>query len=211
MSVSLPYFSIMIYTPSQLLSFERFIEQYGGNPRYELADGELIEMEPTGPHEAVAGKIASKISIEIDRQALPFLVPKSCILRPASDEATARRPDVIVLDEVALADEPYWHREPIVLRGQSVKLVVEVVSTNWENDYARKVEEYALMGIPEYWIADFRGLGGIRFIGDPKQPTLTVNRLSGRVYEQQQYHLGDRIVSPLFPELELKLDDVMPR
>ncbi|MGB3236819.1 MAG: Uma2 family endonuclease [Geitlerinemataceae cyanobacterium] len=201
----------MIYTPSKLLSFETFVEQYGGNPRYELADGELIDMEPTGLHEAVAGKISSKISVEIDRQALPFLVPKSCILRPSSDEATARRPDVIVLDEAALADEPYWHREPVIVRGQSIKLVVEVVSTNWENDYARKVEEYALMGIPEYWITDFRGLGGIRFIGDPKQPTLTVNQLSGRVYEQQQYHLGERIVSPLFPELELKLDDVMPR
>jgi Uma2 family endonuclease len=40
-----------------------------------------------------------------------------------------------------------------------IKLIVEVVSTNWETDYARKVEEYALLGIPEYWIVDYRGLG----------------------------------------------------
>jgi Uma2 family endonuclease len=200
----------MTYTPSQLLTFETFILQYGDNPHYELADGELIDMEATGPHEAVAGKLASQLNIEIDRQNLPFLIPKSCILRP-SDDATARRPDVIVLDEVALIDEPYWYREPVILREQSIKLVVEVVSTNWENDYARKVEEYALMGIPEYWIVDFRGLGGIRFIGDPKQPTFTVNYLEGKLYEQQQYRLGDRIHSPLFPMLELKLDDVMPR
>lgn len=200
----------MTYTPSQLLTFEAFILQYGDNPHYELADGELIDMEPTGPHEAVAGKLASQLNIEIDRQNLPFLIPKSCILRP-SDDATARRPDVIVLDEVALIDEPYWYREPVILRGQSIKLVVEVVSTNWENDYARKVEEYALMGIPEYWIVDFRGLGGIRFIGDPKQPTFTVNSRVGKLYEQQQYRLGDRIHSPLFPALDLKLDRVMPR
>jgi len=31
--------------------FEEFLTQYGDNPRYELADGELIDMEPTGPHE----------------------------------------------------------------------------------------------------------------------------------------------------------------
>jgi Uma2 family endonuclease len=37
--------------------------------------------------------------------------------------------------------------------------VVEVVSTNWETDDARKVEEYAILGIPEYWIVDYRGLG----------------------------------------------------
>jgi Uma2 family endonuclease len=42
--------------------------------------------------------------------------------------------------------------------------------------YARTVEEYALLGILEYWIVDFRGLGGTQFIGGPKQPTVTVNQ-----------------------------------
>jgi len=201
----------MTYTSLKSLTFEAFLKEYGDSPRYELADGELIDMEPTGPHEAVAGKTASKVNIEIERQGLPFLIPKSCILRPSGDEATARRPDVVVLDEVALIDEPQWAQEPVIVRGQSVKLVVEVVSTNWENDYARKVEEYALMGIDEYWIVDFRGLGGIRFIGDPKQPTFTVNQRSGKLYDQQRFHFGERIVSPLLPELDLRLEDVLPR
>jgi Uma2 family endonuclease len=52
--------------------------------------------------------------------------------------------------------------------------VVEVVSTNWETDYARKVEEYAILGIPEYGRVDYRGLGGVAFIGKSKQPTITV-------------------------------------
>jgi Uma2 family endonuclease len=201
----------MTHTPLKLLTFEDFIEQYGDNPRYELADGDLINMEPTGPHEVVSGKVASKLNVEIERQNCPFLIPRSCILRPSSDEVTARRPDVIVLDELALTEEPYWQREPIIVRGQSVKLVIEIVSTNCENDYARKVEEYALMGIPKYWIVDFRGLGGIRFIGDPKQPTLTVNQLVGKLYDSQLFRLGQQVNSPLFPQLNLKLDHVMPR
>lgn len=41
----------MTYAPSTLLAFEDFIAGYGDNPRYELADGELIDMEPTGHHE----------------------------------------------------------------------------------------------------------------------------------------------------------------
>ena len=45
----------MTYTLSKLLSFDNFITQYADNPRYELADGELIDMEPTGPHETVRG------------------------------------------------------------------------------------------------------------------------------------------------------------
>lgn len=94
--------------------------------------------------------------------------------------------------------------------GRSVKLVVEVVSTNWETDYARKLEEYALLGIPEYWIVDFRGLGGTAFIGRPKQPTLTVCTLDAEEYKQQ-YRLGEPISSPLLPTLKFCLDDVLPR
>lgn len=71
----------MSYTPLKLLTFEEFVQHYGDQIRYELANGELIDMEPTGPHEAVAGKVASRISLEIDRQNLPFVIPKSFILR----------------------------------------------------------------------------------------------------------------------------------
>ncbi len=201
----------MTYTPSQLLSFDEFLNQYGSNPRYELADGELIDMEPTGPHEAVAGKVASKLSIELERHNHPWFIPRTCIIRPFTDVATARRPDVVILDETSLANEPLWQREPVITLASSIKLIVEVVSTNWETDYARKVEEYALFGIPEYWIVDYRGLGGVAFIGRPKQPTLTVCRLVNQDYIQQQYRLGQSIASPLLPELALKLDNLLPR
>ena len=55
----------MTYTPTKTLTFEDFLNQYQNNPPYELADGELIDMEPTGPHEAVSGKLAIKIGIAI--------------------------------------------------------------------------------------------------------------------------------------------------
>jgi Uma2 family endonuclease len=201
----------MTYTLTQLLSFEEFLAQYGNNPRYELADGELIDMEPTGFHETVAGKVASKLSIELERQGHPWFIPRTCIVRPFADVATARRPDVVVLDETALVNEPLWDREPVITSGSSIKLIVEVVSTNWETDYARKVEEYALIGIPEYWIVDYRGIGGIAFIGRPKQPTISICQLSGEDYVRQIYRLGQLIASPLLPKLTLKLDDVLPR
>jgi len=38
----------MTYTSSKTITFEDFLAQYGDNPRYELADGELIDLEPTG-------------------------------------------------------------------------------------------------------------------------------------------------------------------
>ena len=201
----------MTYTLSKLLSFDNFITQYADNPRYELADGELIDMEPTGPHETVGGKLATQLGIAITLAKLPWFIPRTCLLRPSGEAATARRPDVVVLDETVLADEPRWEREPVITLGRSVKMAVEVVSTNWETDYARKVEEYALLGIAEYWIVDFRGLGGTIFIGKPKQPTFTVCQLQGDEYSQRQYRRGETIFSPLLPDLKLQLDDVMPR
>jgi len=200
----------MTYTPPKLLTFEQFITEYGDNARYELIDGELRDMEPTGPHEEVSGNIAGRVYAEIFRSNLNWLIPKTCLIKPPAAEATALRPDIIVLDKEKLRQEPLWDKEPIICRGDTIKLVAEVVSTNWQDDYARKVEEYSLLEIPEYWIIDFRGLGGLQFIGNPKQPTFTVCQLVDGIYQQQKYRLGDVISSYLFPNLQLKLDDVMP-
>ncbi|MBF2098368.1 MAG: Uma2 family endonuclease [Gloeomargaritaceae cyanobacterium C42_A2020_066] len=201
----------MTYTPAQTLTVDHFIAEYGDDSRYELADGELIDMEPTGPHETVSGKLAMQIGIAITTAKYPWFIPRTCLIQPFAEIATARRPDVVVLDETFLANEPRWQREPVITLGHSIKLIVEVVSTNWETDYARKVEEYALLGIPEYWIVDYRGLGGTRFIGKPKQPTFTVCQLDGEEYRQQQYRLGEAIASSLLPNLQLRLDDILPR
>jgi Uma2 family endonuclease len=54
-------------------------------------------------------------------------------------------------------------------------------------------------------------LGGVAFIGKPKQPTVTVCQLIDQDYAQQQFRLGDRIISPLLTSLQLRLDDVLPR
>lgn len=200
----------MTSVASQSLTFEEFIAQYGDNPRYELIDGELRDMEPTGPHKSVCGKVAGRLFVEILRLNLNWTIPKSCLIKPPAAEATALRPDVVVLDEVQLDSEPLWQREPILTSGRAIKLVVEVASKNWQDDYARKVEEYALLQIPEYWIIDFRALGGIDFIGKPKQPTFTVYQLVDDRYEGKLYRLESAIASPLFPELSLRLVDVMP-
>jgi Uma2 family endonuclease len=198
-------------SPSSTLTLEEFLSRYRDDPRYELADGELIDMEPTGPHETVSGKLATRVGIAITERQLPWFIPRTCLIRPCTDRATARRPDVVVLDETLIANEPLWEREPVITLGRTIQLVIEVVSTNWESDYARKVEEYALLGIPEYWIVDYRGLGGTAFIGKPKQPTFTVCQLIGEDYRQERYRLGQSIFSPLLPDLQLRLDDILPR
>jgi Uma2 family endonuclease len=201
----------MTYTPTKILSFDEFIAQYGDRPNYELIDGELRDMEPTGPHEAVTDKIIGHIFIEILRLQRPWILPKNCLIKPPAMAATALRPDAIILDETQLGQEPLWQKEPIICNGHTIQLVVEVVSTNWQDDYARKMEEYAFLGINEYWIVDYLGIGGVAFIGKPKQPTFTVCQLVDDAYHQQQFRLGEPIVSPTFPQLQLQLDDLLPQ
>jgi Uma2 family endonuclease len=193
----------------QLLGFGDFIARYGDSNRYELIDGEVFDLEPTGYHEEVSAFITTKVCAQIDAIALNWFVLQRGLLRPSNLAMTAFRPDVMVVDRNELAKELLWHDQSILTLGSSIKFVVEVVSSNWQNDYARKIEDYAILGIPEYWIADYAGLGGTRHIGKPKQPTLSVCTLVNGEYEIQQFRGNQPINSVTFPNLKLTAEQVL--
>ncbi|MBD2293668.1 Uma2 family endonuclease [Anabaena sphaerica FACHB-251] len=197
----------MVQSALKLITVNEFITQYGDSDNYELIDGELIEMEPTGPHEQVSSFIGRKLNVEIDRQDLSYFIPHRCLIKLLGTD-TAFRPDVIVLDQTQLINEPLWQQEPVITSGKSIKLIAEVVSTNWQNDYARKVEDYALLGIPEYWIVDYLGIGGREYIGKPKQPTITICTLVEDEYEKRLFQNNDPLVSSIFPNLQLTAKQV---
>ncbi|PPS42112.1 hypothetical protein B1A85_16615 [Chroococcidiopsis sp. TS-821] len=131
-----------------------------------------------------------------------FATQPRCLVRLLGTQ-TAFRPDVIVLDQTRLVNEPLWQQEPVITLGDSIKLVVEVVSTNWQNDYARKVEDYALLGVPEYWIVDYLGIGGREYIGKPKKPTITICTLVEDEHQKQLFQSSELLVSSLFPDLQI--------
>jgi Uma2 family endonuclease len=191
------------------LSFDEFLARYGGDNRYELIDGEVFDLEPTGPHEEVAAFVTAKVCVEIDRTGLPWFVLQRGLLRPSNAGMTAFRPDVAVIDRDELTKELLWSDQSILTLGSSIKFVAEVVSSNWQNDYARKVEDYAVLGIPEYWIADYAGNGGTRHIGKPKQPTLSICTLVDGEYEIQQFRGNQTIGSLTFPDLKLTAEQVL--
>ena len=88
-------------------------------------------------------------------------------------------------------------------------LVVEIVSTNWRDDYQRKAADYEEMGIPEFWIVDYLGLGGRRYIGTPKRPTFSVYQWVDGEYQVSLFRGNQAIASPTFPTLELTLAQVL--
>jgi Uma2 family endonuclease len=192
------------------VTFDEFIEWYPENSefRYELRRGVIIEMpKPRGKHSILAGDRATDLALEIRQQNLPYVVPKECVIKVTDD--TGYEPDVIVLDRAVLLTEPRWETASIVEQATSIKLVIEVVSTNWQDDYEVKMSAYEAMGIPEYWILDYAGLGGIRHLGKPKQPTLTIATLIDGEYETCMFRGDDLIVSATFPDFKLTAAQVM--
>ena len=198
----------MIQPLPERMSFEEFLEWYPENGRrYELHNGIVIEMQPTGSHELIAGFLAEELTLEIRTAKLPYTIPRTCLLKPHLPDS-GYQPDVVVLNKTVLADELLWEKASTVQYGKTVPLVIEVVSTNWQDDYAHKLVEYEAMGIAEYWIVDFRALGAVRYIGKPKQPTITVCQLIEGEYQMQRFVAGDRLESSVFPGFELTTDAI---
>jgi Uma2 family endonuclease len=200
----------MIQTLPKVTTFEEFVAGLPENSgvRYELHNGNIIEMaQPVGDHEEIKGFSTIKLSGIIDRLDLPYLIPNQVIVRP-EDKDSGYFPDVLVLNRQNLANEKLWKKQSIISNGASIPLVIEVVSTNWRDDYHLKYADYEEMGIPEYWIVDYAALGGRNFIGNPKQPTISVCNLIDEEYQISKFRDHERIVSKTFPELNLTANHI---
>ncbi|MDB9313980.1 Uma2 family endonuclease [Spirulina sp. CS-785/01] len=193
----------------QPVSMQQFLDWYPENThhRYELRRGGIVEMpKPRGKHSEIAGFVIKQLNNQIDSLQVPYFIPRECILKISED--TGYEPDIAVVNRPSLVNESRWESSSVIEQGKSVKLVVEVVSTNWRDDYALKMSDYESIGIGEYWILDYLGLGGRRYIGSPKQPTFTVCRLVEEEYEIQQFRSDDPIISPTFPDFPLTVNQV---
>ncbi|MBD6618003.1 Uma2 family endonuclease [Komarekiella sp. 'clone 1'] len=200
----------------KLLTFNEFIEWYPNNDkRYELHRGVIVEIfAPTGAHEKVVGFIARKLTVEFDRLNLPYTIPKTALVKTPSAESTYS-PDVLLLNLDNLDDELLFQKQSTVSQAASVPIVIEVVSTNWRDDYYNKLRDYVRvasrreeMGIPEYWIANYAALGARKFIGNPKQSTIFVCELVDGEYQMTPFQGNTAISSPTFPQLNLTAQQI---
>jgi Uma2 family endonuclease len=194
---------------NKLTSFDKFIEWYPDNGiRYELHKGVIVEMPPPlGEHENVIGFLVGQIALQYLQKGLPYRIPKTGLVKTPDNDSTYS-PDIVLVNHDNLVNEPLWKKQSTIIQAESIPLVVEVVSTNWRDDYHDKFGDYEEMGIPEYWIIDYAALGGKRFIGNPKQQTITICELVDGEYQTTQFQGNQAIVSPLFPDLNLTAQQI---
>ncbi|MCU0540850.1 MAG: Uma2 family endonuclease [Oscillatoriaceae cyanobacterium Prado104] len=189
--------------PKQMLSFEQFVKQLpDAEGRYELVNGEIVKILPIRLHETLAEFLSDSFKDEVKRLKLNYWVSGRIMLRTltSNGKEQGRHPDVTVVDKTLWESKPFDYSA----LTEPPQLVVEVVSTNWEDDYIDKLDEYQRLGIPEYWIVDYLSLGSRNYLGNPKEPTVFVYLLDENgVYQMTAYRGTDRIISRTFPELVL--------
>ncbi|MFM7408834.1 MAG: Uma2 family endonuclease [Cuspidothrix sp.] len=193
---------------TQSVTFAEFIEWKPENNKYELHNGVIFEIaQPLGDHQDITSFFAERITAEYLRLNLPYRIPKTVLVKPPTSES-AYSPDVLVLNRENLINEPLWKKESTVIQAESIPLVIEVVSTNWRVDYLTKIKDYEEIGIREYWIVDYLALGGTPYIGNPKQPTISIYNLINGEYQVNQFRNNEMIKSATFPELQLTANQI---
>lgn len=201
--------NVLVPDKLEVIHFEDFIAWYPEQSEtcYELHQGAIVAMpKPKGKHSEIAGFLIAELNFEIRRLGLSYVIPRECIVK--CDDFSGYEPDVIVLDRNKLGSEPRWEAESTITQGETVPIVIEVVSSNWSDDYALKLDAYETLGIQEYWIVDYLGIGGRKFIGSPKQPTLSVYHLENGEYAVKQYKKDQLMESLIFPEIRLSVSEI---
>lgn len=197
----------MVQTKTKL-TFADFLEKYpDGSGIYELVNGEIVKVEATRAHKNVARYLVKSFDRESDRLELDYIVDKDIVFRTvtASGQEQGRNPDVGVVKASV------WNSNVRSYGAltEPIQLAVEVTSTNWEDDYVDKLDEYQRLGICEYWIVDYLAIASRAYLGNPKIPTVFVYSLENSSYLVESFRGSERIISKTFPELEITVEQIV--
>ncbi len=186
----------MTFTKARFASFEEYLLADPSDlpeGRCEYWDGEL---RPVMVESKINDDIANYIfflliQMGVYRKLLsPGKVEVEVIGRPRT-----RFPDLTVMDERHILLMAKSNR--ITRDMPPPRLVVEIVSPgtdskpNYKRDYQDKRNQYAAIGIPEYWLVD------------PDRAWVMVGLLVSGGYQFQTFQGHQAIVSPTFPKLKL--------
>ena len=201
----------MVQSTVRSINFAEFINRCPDDGRrYELVNGQIVELMATRAHDDVADFIYDAFQDQVKRSQANFKVTRFGSVKTLRDDGLqqGRTPDVSVVDRAL------WNADlkAYTALEEPIQLAVEVTSTNWRDDYLDdylyRLAEYEALGILEYWIVDYLGLGAARYIGSPKTPTISIYHLVDGEYQLQQFRGEDRVISPTFQTLQLTAQSV---
>jgi Uma2 family endonuclease len=177
------------------------VEEWGrmeGPPFYELVNGRLQEMPEVALwQDILLVKFTMFLAAHVERHGLGDLAGPTTKLRISA--LAGRMPDLFLITpkQVPLAGRNVFRGVP--------PFAVEVLSPSTEHiDRTDKRDEYAAIGIGQYWLIDFRN----RAIEIYELRNLPEG---GQAYELTETVTGEGMFRPsLFPGLEIPLARVWP-
>ena len=181
---------------------------------YELINGVITPMsEPSGKHENLRSGLMVELTLESRRSKLGLLIHPKPVMQLGKRDT--RKPDLIAINRES------WNQQtqPEAVLKEPPSVAIEIVSTNWEEDYRNKPLWYAAFGVSELWIIDpLFTIDRYPKRKNPKikKPTISVGKLVPsssilveREYEFEVFTGSDKIKSQFFPNLELTVEQII--
>lgn len=163
--------------------------------RVELIKGIITKMSPAQSmsHQTISQNLSGCFYENFKRQSCRVFVAPFDVRLPiksAKKDTTVVQPDLCVICDESKLDEKGCHGVP--------DLMVEIIAPkNSKHDINTKFNLYREAGVLEYWIVD------------PTDKMLLVYTLKNNEYIGLQPQTeGENIKSPLFPALQIALEDV---
>jgi Uma2 family endonuclease len=158
--------------------------------RVELIAGDILVMSPIGPRHAVAVDRATRAMIQLTGNKAIVRTQGTVVL----DRFVAPQPDLALLRP---KDDEYLSKHPA---AEDIFLIIEVADSSLEYDTTVKLGLYAILGIPEYWVADLQN-----------RRLLVHSSPEGDKYVvRQERRPGDLVAPLLLPDCSIPADLLLP-
>ena len=194
----------MVKTPTQLTLLEYLEYDDGTDNRYELVDGELVEVPPESEFnlfiaQVLGRKLEAFVTMrQVKLHSLELAVPaiEGMPLNRQPDLTVIRTEHIQLLEQLGKAAITFEMPPPLFV-AEVVSPYKNHNSENYKRDYVDKRQQYQERGIPEYWIID------------PTQQLLTVLLLADGTYRATEFRKNQQIVSRTFPELKVTAAQIL--
>jgi Uma2 family endonuclease len=158
--------------------------------RTELINGEILVMPPPGPRHGFVVDSLTDAFVRLAQGKAVVRVQGGVVLH----KFAAPMPDIVLLRPRGKA---YLKKNP---DASDIFLIIEVADSSLEKDATVKLQLYAIMGVPEYWIADLQNNQLLAYsdpVGDEYQKV-------------RELHCGDTVAPSLLPDCAIPVDLFLP-
>lgn len=171
--------------------------------------------EPSDLHEDIVNFLYERISAEIKQLGQPWVARRNRVIDVPGRGglANGRRPDLAVVTKARLASQEPEATPEEAEQQRGIRttphMIIKIASKNWSNDACSKPFDYSLLGVPEYWVVDYRGQIPAKDCERGKGIKTIVFTLNDSRYDRHEYLANEIIPCKTFSNLKLTTQEIV--